>query len=162
MFHVKRTVLVAIIMIAIVSCASQQATIPVGDFILLPSGKEYGGAKNLTAFVFENDRKKMAFEQFVTSKVNASTLSEAIEVRIDGDRYRLLIYDYAEFDKYFGYRNYTVTRDVPDETEIRDKRPFLAISMLNASNEDCLDEHALQRNICIKYLENLKSEFYKL
>ena len=162
MFHVKRTLIFITMVAALIGCSAIHPTIPVTDYIIEPNGKEIGNSKKLCAFIFENDRSKPAFEQYLTVKLKSGTMSQEFPVTIEGDKFKLIIYDFSEFEKYFGAANYAITKDINKNEELRDQRPFIAISVINAYNEDCLTEQSLFRNIVVKYLQNLKSQFYKL
>ena len=41
-----------------------------------------------------------------------------------------------------------------------DQRKFIAISMINDRNEDCLAENSLFKNMAVNYLKKLKEEYY--
>ena len=49
---------------------------------------------------------------------------------------------------------------LPDNAKVGDSRKFIAISMINSFNEDCLAEGSLFQNIATKYLKTLKDEYY--
>ena len=170
MFHVERMltsprnggiILLISLFLIVNSCGiSRQSTI-IPDYILVSNGKEILGNKNLTAFIFENNLRKLPIEQYLSAKFKTDNYSEnEFWVTIDKDKFKIIIYDYSEFEKYFNSSNYAVKNEEPDNVKSGDKRKFIAISMINSFNEDCLLNGSLYQNIATKYLKNLKDEYY--
>ena len=56
--------------------------------------------------------------------------------------------------------NFAVMNFEPGNAKSNDQRTFIAISMINSNNEDCLNDHSLYQNIAVNYLQHLKEEFY--
>lgn len=171
MFHVKRCVktlifkgfLPFIILMFAVGCATQRGAIPIDDYVLIPGGKEVLGKKEgLTAFVFENDQTKMPFTQFVGLKYNLPTYTEVeFWVTVDGHRLKVLVYENEELNKYFDMSVFMI-RNNEIETNIRGtKANFIAVSVINDANEDCLADNSLYQNVVVNYLKALKNEYYK-
>lgn len=170
MFHVERTLSrlvnkgkLAMVFLFLVfsNCIGTRQTFQISDYILLSYGKESVGTKNLTAFVFENNLKKQPIEQYLSTKFNSDNYSEKeFWITIEKEKYKIIIYDYAEFEKYFGSANFSPINLEPENEAIQEKRKFLAISMINAYNEDCLADNSLFQNIAVKYLKKLKDEYY--
>lgn len=172
MFHVKRCVktlifkgflLFIMLMFVPIGCATQHGSIPINDFVLIPGGKEVLGKKEgLTAFVFENDQTKMPFSQFVGFKYNLPTYTEVeYWVTVDGHKLKVMIYENEEMNKYFDMSVFMI-RNVENEVNIRgSKANFIAVSVINDANDDCLADNSLYQNIVIKYLRDLKNEYYK-
>lgn len=171
MFHVERTLkpritkgmsLLFCCFLIFGSCIATQPSMQIPDYILVPNGKQEVGTKPLTAFIFENNLTQLPIEQYLSAKYKTENYAQKeYWVTIDKNKYKLLIYDYNEFEKYFMSSNYSVINEVPESTKKGDSRKFIAISMINSYNEDCLAEHSLFQNIAVKYLKNLKDEFYK-
>lgn len=170
MFHVERTlvslknkgiVVILFLFLIFSSCIAARQTIQIPDYILVPNGKEVIGNQNLTAFIFENNLKKMPIEQYLSAKFKTDNyLEKEFWITIDRDKYKIIIYDYAEFEKYFESANYSVKNEEPENAKSEEKRKFIAISMINSRNEDCLSDKSLFQNIAVKYLKNLKDEYY--
>lgn len=170
MFHVERqskTITIKrktnIIWVAFLffSCISTKPTIQIPDYILVSNGKEIIGNTGLTAFIFENNTKKPPIEKFLSFKFKSENYyNPEYWITIDKSKYKIIVYDYAEFEKYFNSSNYSVMNLEPEGTTYGDQRKFIAISMINANNEDCLAEDSLYKNIAVNYLKKLKEEYY--
>ncbi len=143
------------------ACITPRHTVQINDYILLPNGKEIlGKEKGLTAFVFENNPRKIPFHQFVGDKYNLPNYTD-IEywVTLDNMRFKVFVYENAEINKYFNTSEFMISNIEPDMNIIGSKAPFIALSVINTYNEDCLDEKSLFRNITLKYLKQLKDEY---
>ena len=131
------------------------------DYLLVPNGKEIIENKGLTAFIFENNKRNIPIEQYLSSKLNKGNISQnEFWISIDKQKYKLLVYDYTEFEKYFNSSNYAVINLEPQNVIIQDKRDFIAISIINSYNEDCLAKGSLYQNMALEYLKKLKEEYY--
>ena len=172
MFHVKRIdkhtinkgkILVSVISVFLISCVARKATVQIEDYLLFPNGKEViGNPKPLTAFIFENNTKNMSIEKFLSIKFKTEIFfSQEFSVTIDRNRYKIILYDNSEFEKYFDSSNYSVINLQPDDATIETQRKFLAFSMVDSENHDCLADDSLLQNIAVNYLKNLKDEYYK-
>jgi hypothetical protein len=169
MFHVKRSrktlfskgFFVFLIMAMATSCITQRHTVEIHSFVLLENGKEVlGKEKGLTAFIFENDQSKVPFAQFLANKYNVGTYTDvSYWVDVDGHRMKVLLYENAELEKYFDVSQFMVTKGVTEGNIVGSTAKFLAISVINENNEDCLADDSLYKNITIKYLEALKDEY---
>jgi hypothetical protein len=143
------------------SCVSSRQTIQIPDYLLVTNGKELVGTKELTAFVFENNLTALPIEQFLSAKFKSDNYSQKeYWITIEKDKYKIIIYDYAEFEKYFISSNYSVINALPENAKNGDQRKFIAISMIDAYNDDCLADNSIFQNIAVKYLKQLKDEFY--
>ena len=170
MFHVERTLripmnkgkfLIFLIFFAICSCATMKPNIQIADYLLVPNGKEILENKGLTGFIFENNKRNVPIEQYLTAKLNTSNVNQnEFWISINQQKYKLLVYDYTEFEKYFNSSNYAVINLEPENVIIQDKRDFIAISMINSYNEDCLADGSLYQNMALGYLKKLKEEYY--
>lgn len=169
MFHVernlsgavnKRKVLSLFILFVFTCCISSRQTVQISDYILVPNGKKITGTNSLVAFVFENNQKKIPIEQYLSLKYNTDNFQEnQIWVVIANDKFKIIIYDYSEFEKYFQSANYSVINQEPESNKTGDARKFIAISMVNAANEDCLANNSLFQNSALKYLKKLKDDY---
>lgn len=146
----------------IIGCAGAKQSIQIPDYILVPNGKENIGGNNLTAFIFENNMKNVPIEQYLSMKFQTNNLFEnEFWVTTEGHKFKIIIYDYNEFEKYFVSTNYAPMSVIPENAKSGDQRKFIAISMINSFNEDCLADGSLLQNIAINYLKNLKDEFLR-
>lgn len=171
MFHVERIlkslsnkgfILFFLISFFATGCISTKPSIQITDYILIPNGKEDVGTQPLTAFIFENNQTQLPIEQFLSVKFKTDNYTQKeYWVTIEKNKYKLIVYDYNEFEKYFRSSDYSVVNEVPESAKKGDSRKFIAISMINSYNEDCLADNSLFQNIAVKYLRNLKEEFYK-
>jgi len=144
------------------SCVSAKQSIQIPDYILVPNGKENIGGNNLTAFIFENNMKNQPIEQYLSYKFDTNNyLQKEIWTTIEGQKYKLIIYDYSEFEKYFVSTNYSQMVVEPENAKSGDQRKFIAISMISSYNEDCLADGSLLQNMAVNYLRDLKNEYLK-
>ena len=138
----------------------QRTTIP--DYLVLANGKEALGTKPLNAFIFENIQNKTTFMNFVMRKYELNNYKQTdFWVTIDGAKFQVLIYDNSELEKYFVVSDFIITNLKP-ETIDTDSPKFIAVSMISAANEDCLDSESLYYNLATNYLKSLKDEYLKL
>lgn len=171
MFHVKLlwrkpdikgTTAMLFLFFVMVGCAGAKQSIQIPDYILVPNGKENIGGNNLTAFIFENDMKNMPIEQYLSFKFKTdSYFQKEIWITMEGNKYKLIVYDYNEFEKYFISTNYSPMNVEPENARSGDLRKFIAISMISSYNEDCLADGSLLQNISVNYLKNLKEEYLR-
>lgn len=169
MFHVKPTsairitkglIAIALLSILTTSCVGARATVQIPDYLIVQNGKEKVGGANLCAYIFENNVTKLQIEQFVAAKFNSSNYFEReIWITINKDKYKLIIYDNNEFEKFFNSQNYSPINVEAKNDNYNNQRIFVAISMINAYNDDCLAENSLFQNIAIKFLTDLKNEY---
>lgn len=170
MFHVKRltrnrmvkgiTVLLFLFFIGS-GCIGARATIQIPDYVLVPNGKENLGGENLTAFVFENNIKNtIQIEEFIANKYNTANYAEdELWVTIEKDKYKIIVYDNADFEKYINSANYSPINEEPKNDKYYSNRKFIAISMINYYNEDCLSDKSLFQNVAVHFLKSLKDEY---
>lgn len=155
-----KAMVVIFVALSIYSCVGARTTVQIPDYLLVPNGKEDVEGKPLTGFVFENNvRAAMPIEQFVAAKYKSSNYFEReIWITINQDRYQLIIYDAADFEKYFDSANFSPIAEQPKDDK-NSTRKFIAISMINDRNEDCLSDRSLLQNLAVKYLRDLKNEY---
>jgi len=169
MFHVERIAVNCIFKVIFLilssffmlqSCVGARTAFQIEDYYVSENGKEVIGTKPLNAFIFENNLKNLPFEQFVAIKFKLDNyLTREFWVTIDTNRYKLLIYDYAEFDNYFGTSNFAVVNQENIANIIGGQPKFIAISMINDANEDCLSDKSIFKVMAINYLKKLKDEY---
>lgn len=151
------------IFVVLTACNVSRQTIQIPDYILVPHGKEILGNKELNAFIFENNTRNLTIEKFLSQKFkNENYFANEYRITIDNKRYRLMLYDNAEFEKYFNSSNYSVINLEPQTTEYVEQRKFIAISVVDENNEDCLSDRSLFQNTVVNYLKRLKDEYYNL
>ena len=171
MFHVKRYIktivnkgilVLLLLFFLLTSCGSRKATIQIPDYILVPNGKEIlGNSAGLTAFLFENNTKNLSIEKFLSMKFKSENyFSTEYWVVIEKTKYKMIVYDHADFEKYFNSSNYSVINLEPQNDQSDQQRKFIAISIINANNEDCLADGSLFQNLTVNYLKKLKDEYY--
>lgn len=158
----KGRMLVFIIGVFFISCVARKATIQIEDYLLVPNGKEVlGNPKPLTAFIFENNTRNLTIEKFLSMKFKSENyFSQEFPVMIDRNRYKIILYDNSEFEKYFDSSNYSVINLQPADATVEVQRKFIAFSMVDNENQDCLADDSLLQNMAIHYLKNLKDEYY--
>jgi len=173
MFHVEpilktlflKGFLVFIIVAALAtSCIKPQGTIEIQDYTLLANGKPIlGNKQGLTAFMFENNLRKIAFQQFLADKYGVGTYNDVTyEVTVEDHRFKVFLYENAEIEKYFTVSQFMVTMAETEENIKGSNQKFIALSIVNNANEDCLADGSLYQQIAVKYLKSLKDEYYNL
>jgi len=173
MFHVERKFktlyrkgfLVFIIVGALTtSCIKPQGIIEIQDYTLLTNGKPIlGNKQGLTAFMFENNLRKIAFQQFLANKYGVGSYNDvSYEVIVEDHKFKVFLYENAEIEKYFKVSQFMVTMAETEENIKGSNQKFIALSIVNNSNEDCLADGSLYQQVAIKYLKSLKDEFYNL
>ena len=147
----------------VTSCNVSRQTIQIPDYILVPNGKEVLGNNGLNAFVFENNTKNLTIEKFLSMKFKGENYyATEFWITIDNNKYKLLLYNNDEFEKYFNSANYAVINLQPENSQNGEQRKFIAFSVINTNNEDCLSDSSLFQNIVVSYLKKLKDEYYNL
>ena len=172
MFHVKRFntnriikgfMSIFLIIFIFQSCVGARTGYQIDDFYISENGKEILGTKPLNAFIFENNVTNLPFEQFVAIKFKLNNLlSREFWITIDGSKYKLIIYENSEFDKYFGYSNFAAVNQENLANIVGGQSKFIAISVINEFNEDCLSDKSMLQNVVTVYLKNLKDEYIKI
>jgi hypothetical protein len=160
---IKRKNAIILLCFVLTGCIATRERMTIPDYIILRNGKEIPGNKGLNAFLFENTQNNFYFQKFLTAKFNLDNLQQKdFWVTIDGMKYKMLVYDNAELEKYFQVSDFIVTNQQPEIEETASRPKFIAISMISSTNEDCLAENSLLRNIATKFLKNLKDDYLKL
>ena len=172
MFHVelrrinrifKTTTAILLLFFVLQSCVVAKPGYQIDDYYVSENGKEILGTKPLNAFIFENNLKNLPFEQFLAVKYKLeSYLTRDFWVTIDKNRYKILVYDFAEFDKYFGTANFAAVDQENIANIVGGQPKFIAISMITDSNEDCLSDKSIFQNMAINYLKKLKDEYISI
>lgn len=171
MFHVERlpkkrilvSVLATIIALFVMnSCGISKTGYQIEDYYIAENGKEMLNTKPLNAFLFENNLRNIPFQQFLALKYKLDNVqAQEIWVTIDENRYKMIIYENSEFDKYFGFGNFSPINSENIANIVGNQPKFIAISMINNRNEDCLKPNSLFYQICTNYLKNLKDEYIR-
>ena len=160
---IKRIFFFLMIFLVLQSCIGAKAGYQIDDYYVSENGKEILGTKPLNAFIFENNLKNLPFEQFLAVKYKLdSYLTRDFWVTIDKNRYKILVYDFAEFDKYFGTANFAAVDQENIANIVGGQPKFIAISMITDSNEDCLSDKSIFQNMAINYLKKLKDEYISI
>jgi hypothetical protein len=157
-----KKIVICFLLLIFISCGISRQRIEIPDCLIVPNGKEIVGNKNLNAFVFENNLKNIPFQQYITTRFKSNNyLEKEIWITIEKDKFKLIFYDNDEFEKYIGTSNYTALNQETEANKTGNNAKFIAISMINAQNEDCLIEDSLYQNIAISYLKKLKDDYIK-
>ncbi|WP_154652675.1 hypothetical protein [Flavobacterium rivuli] len=146
------------------SCVKPQGTLEIQDYTLLANGKQILGHKEgLTAFMFENNLRKIAFQQFLADKYGVGSYNDvSYEVTVEDHKFKVFLYENAEIEKYFKVSQFMVTMAETEDNIKGSNQKFIALSIVNNSNEDCLTDGSLYQQVAIRYLKSLKDEFYNL
>lgn len=145
----------------LIGCGISRPKYVIDDYALVPNAKEILGNQGLTAFVFENNKKILPFQQFLVGKFNLQTYNQReIPVLINDEKFILHVYDSDEIIKYINTVDFVMQTQIPDASKIGNQADFIVVSLVNSKNEDCLQENSLYQNIGIKYLKKLKEEYF--
>ncbi len=160
----KQALLVFIALMLLNSCGVPRHTVEIEDYILVDGGKKVlGKEEGLTAFIFENNPRKMPFVQFAADKYGVGSYKDVtFWADFDGHRFKVFLYDYDELNKYFDMGQFMVTKYETDTNVIGTKEQFIGISVINNANEDCLANNSLFKQVAIDYLKKLKDEYNNL
>ncbi|RYJ43952.1 hypothetical protein [Flavobacterium beibuense] len=172
MFHVERYnktlfykgFFLFLLSTVILSCSAPRYAVDVSDYVLLEDGKHVMGTeKGLTAFLFQNQPTKITFNQFLVEKYDLGKFTE-IEywTTVEGTKFKMMLYTQDELNKYFDTTDFIASNRVPENAVVGSQVKFLAISVINEFNEDCLADDSLFKNTVIKYLKDLKDQYNNL
>ena len=157
----SRLVVILLLILITVGCGIQKPKYFIEDYVLVPNAKEILGNKGLTAFVFENNKKILSFQQFLINRYNLQTFNQReIPFTINEERFILHVYDGDETEKYINTSDFVLKNQIPDASKLQNQSDFIVLSITNNKNEDCLNDNSLYQNIVIKYLKNLKEDYF--
>lgn len=169
MFHVERFIkpflakgfFVFLVATLFSGCITPRHTVEVGDYLLLPNGKQVLGRENgLTCFFFENNQRKMPFQEFLMIKYRLGSSEDiSYTVQLDGTHFKVFFYNYDELLKYYDLSQFMVSNVETDVNRIGAATNFLGISVIDDYNNDCLAEGSLYQNLVLDYLKKLKYEY---
>ena len=174
MFHVERIkkvktlslkgFLVFIMLSTFTACLAPRHTVEIQDYVLVENGKQIlGKEKGLTAFIFENNPRKIVFAQFAAEKYGVGQyIDVSYWVTVEGYKFKVFVYETDELQKYFDMGQFMVTKQENAQNIVGSAERFIGLSIINDANEDCLQEHSLYREIALKYLKDLKDEYNNL
>ena len=144
------------------SCGINKPQYIIDDYALVPNAKPIIGNTGLTAFVFENNKKILPFQQFLVNHYKLQTYNQReIPFVINEARFILHVYDWDETEKYINTSDFVMKNQIPDASKLGTQSDFIVISVTNDKNDDCLKEDSLYQNRVIKYLKNLKEEYFR-
>ena len=169
MFHVERfkqnTLYIAFVVAFFavsIACSGARNTIQIPDYLLVENGIELQAHQPLTAFVFENNQKNPPIEKFLSEKFkNSNFFDKQFWVTVNDTKFKLIVYDAAEFEKYIGSGNYAQINQEPENAKYGIQPKFIAFSLVSSANEDCLSDRSLFQHIALTYIKNLKDEYCK-
>jgi hypothetical protein len=145
-----------------ISCGISKPKYTIDDYVLVPNAKEIIGNKGLTAFVFENNKRILPFQQFLVNRFNLQTYNQReIPFVINEQRFTLYVYDADETIKYINTFDFVLKEQIPDSSKMGNQSDFIVLSVTNNRNEDCLKDGSLYQNMVIKYLKNVKEEYFR-
>ncbi|WP_432672359.1 hypothetical protein [Flavobacterium sp. SM2513] len=157
----SRIAVIMFLVVISISCGIHKPQYTIDDYVLVPNAKEILGNKGLTAFVFENNKKILPFQQFLINLYNLQTLNQReIPFTINEDQFTLHVYDTDEMEKYINTSDFVLKNQIPDASKLGNQSDFIVLSVTNNKNEDCLNDDSLYQNIVIKYLKNLKEDYF--
>ncbi|WP_147406603.1 hypothetical protein [Flavobacterium endophyticum] len=160
---IKGITSILLIIFILQSCIGAKAGYQIDDYYIAENGKEILGTKPLNAFIFENNVTNLPFEQFLAIKYKLDNyLTREFWINIDGARYKMIVYENSEFDKYFGISNFAAKNQENIANIVGGQPKFIAISMISEFNEDCLSNKSILQNMATTYLKNLKDEYIQI
>ena len=158
----RRVVVFLCLLMFTLSCGINKPQYIIDDYALVPNAKPIIGNTGLTAFVFENNKKILPFQQFLVNHYKLQTYNQReIPFVINEARFILHVYDWDETEKYINTSDFVMKNQIPDASKLGTQSDFIVISVTNDKNDDCLKEDSLYQNIVIKYLKNLKEEYFR-
>lgn len=158
----KRIFAVLVSVLILTSCGITKPKYVIEDYVLVPNAKAILGNDGLTAFVFENNKKNFPFQQFLVNKYNLQTYNQSeIPFVLNNERFVLHIYDNDEITKYINTSDFVMKEQIPDVSKMGNQSDFIVLSVVNSKNEDCLMDKSLYQNRVLKYLSNLKEEYFR-
>jgi hypothetical protein len=169
MFHVERIpkspLFAAVVLVCValfIQCGGARSTIQIPDYLLVGNGIELQSHQPLTAFVFENNQKNPPIEKFLSEKFkNSNYFDKQFWITVNDTKFKLIVYDAAEFEKYIGSGNYAQINQEPENAKYGIQPKFIAFSLVSSTNEDCLSDQSLFQHIALTYIKNLKDEYCK-
>ena len=167
MFHVERnkkrlinTAFALILWACSMACSGSRNTVQIQDYLLVGNGIELQSHVPLTAFVFENNQKNPPIEKFLSLKFKLSNyFDKQFWVTLNNAKFKLVVYDAAEFEKFIGSGNYAQINQEPENAKYGNQPKFIAVSMVSSTNEDCLSDQSLYQHLALTYLKNLKDDY---
>ena len=167
MFHVERimrsitiTGLALFLLAWITACSGSRNTVQIPDYLLVGNGIELQSHVPLTAFVFENNQKNQPIEKYLSIKFKQSNyFDKQFWISINEAKFKLVVYDAAEFEKYIGSGNYAQINQEPENAKYGNQPKFIAFSVVSPTNEDCLSDQSLYQHLALTYLKNLKDDY---
>ena len=142
-------------------CGIHKPQYTIDDYVLVPNAKKILGNDGLTAFVFENNKEIIPFQQFLVVRYNLQTLNQReIPFTINDELFTLHVYDSDETVKYINTFDFVMKNQIPDSSKMGLQADFIVLSVTNTNNEDCLKDGSLYQNSVIKYLKNLKQAYF--
>ena len=167
MFHVERnkkrvinTAFALVLWVCSIACSGSRNTVQIQDYLLVGNGIELQSHVPLTAFVFENNQKNPPIEKFLSLKFKLSNyFDKQFWVTLNNAKFKLVVYDAAEFEKFIGSGNYAQINQEPENAKYGNQPKFIAFSMVSSTNEDCLSDQSLYQHLALTYLKNLKDDY---
>jgi hypothetical protein len=157
----NRTFGILVLSLLFVGCGIHRPQYTIDDYVLIPNAKKILGNDGLTAFVFENNKEILPFQQFLVNTFNLQTLNQReIPFTINDELFTLHVYDSDETVKYINTFDFVMKNQIPDSSKMGLQADFIVLSVTNKNNEDCLKDGLLYQNIVIKYLKNLKQAYF--
>ena len=96
------------------------------------------------------------------NKYNLQTYNQReIPFALNNERFVLHMYDNDEITKYINTSDFILKNQIPDVSKMGNQSDFIVLSVANSKNEDCLKDNSLYQNIVLKYLNNLKEEYFR-
>ena len=168
MFHVERTAgrlkvigkMLVLLVLVMCGCGISKPKHTIPNYVTIPNAIDVLGNNGLTAFVFENNKKNLPFQKFITWKFPTDHyLQREFWITIEEQRFKLIVYDKDDMDKYLNLADFVRINQDPEISELGDQPDFIAVSVIDSKNQDCLSDQSLQQQTVLKYLENLKDEY---
>ena len=151
-----------VLLFFVTSCGIHKPKYTIDDYVLVRNAKNILGNNGLTAYVFENNKKILPFQEFAVNHFKLSTYNQKeIPFTYNNNNFILHIYDVDEINKYINTSDFTLKNQIPNASKVNNLSDFIVLSVINDKNEDCLQDQSLYQNMILKYLKNLKEEYLK-
>lgn len=167
MFHVERIVsrpmmygfLVPLVLI-VCSCGISNPKYTISNYVTVPNAMDVLDNKGLTAFLFENNKQNLPFQQFITAKFPTDNyLQRQFSVTIDNQKFKLIVYDNDEVQKYINVSDFVLIHQNPDISNIGNQPDFIALSIIDSNNDDAIADQSLYQQTVLNFLQSLKDEY---
>ncbi len=113
-------------------------------------------------FVFENDWRGVDFLDFMADKFGfeRNPFIKSFDVDIENEPFTLFVHTRKKTEKSLDLLSPILFEDADADVVEGDTYHYVALSVLDQNGKDCLSEKSLYYETTIKYLRDLKKEYF--